>query len=104
MSPLSELGRSEMVRKELRQIFRDPQLYRMLFVAPVVQLLMFGYAVSTDVRNARPSSSTTTATPASRELVEALTAGGYFDVVGRSTRDRGPGARARPRRAPSSAW
>ena len=41
----------EMVRKEFRQIFRDPRLRGVIFVAPVIQLLAFGYAVSTDVRN-----------------------------------------------------
>jgi drug efflux transport system permease protein len=77
----------EMLRKELRQIFRDPQLYRILFVAPVVQLLMFGYAVSTDVRHTRTFVVDHAGDAASRRVVEALTAGGFFDVVGRSTRD-----------------
>jgi ABC-2 type transport system permease protein len=78
---------AEMLRKELRQIFRDPQLYRILFIAPVVQLLMFGYAVSTDVRHTRTFVVDHAGDPASRRVVEALTAGGFFDVVGRSTRD-----------------
>ncbi|HXT20243.1 MAG TPA: ABC transporter permease [Thermoanaerobaculia bacterium] len=76
-----------MVRKELRQIFRDPQLYRILFVAPVVQLLMFGYAVSTDVRHTRTFVVDHAHDAASRRVVEALTAGGFFDVVGSSDRD-----------------
>jgi ABC-2 type transport system permease protein len=78
---------AEMLRKELRQIFRDPQLYRILFVAPVVQLLMFGYAVSTDVRHTPTFVVDHASDAASRRVVEALTAGGFFDVVGRSTRD-----------------
>jgi len=78
---------AEMLRKELRQIFRDPQLYRILFVAPVVQLLMFGYAVSTDVRHTRTFVVDHAGDATSRRVVEALTAGGFFDVVGRSTRD-----------------
>ncbi len=78
---------AEMLRKELRQIFRDPQLYRILFVAPVVQLLIFGYAVSTDVRHTRTFVVDHAGDAASRRVVEALTAGGFFDVVGRSTRD-----------------
>ena len=78
---------AEMLRKELRQIFRDPQLYRILFVAPVVQLLMFGYAVSTDVRHTCTFVVDHAGDAASRRVVEALTAGGFFDVVGRSTRD-----------------
>jgi ABC-2 type transport system permease protein len=77
----------EMLRKELRQIFRDPQLYRILFVAPVVQLFVFGYAVSTDVRHTRTFVVDHAGDAASRRVVEALTAGGFFDVVGRSARD-----------------
>jgi ABC-type multidrug transport system permease subunit len=38
------------LRKELRQIFRDPRMKRLIFVAPVIQLVVFGYAVNTDIR------------------------------------------------------
>ncbi len=41
----------ELVRKELRQVFRDPRMRRVIFVAPMIQLVAFGYAVSTDVRD-----------------------------------------------------
>ncbi len=82
----SALRLREMLRKELRQIFRDPQLYRILFVAPLVQLLVFGYAVSTDVRRTATFVVDQSSDEASRRAVEALTAGGFFDVVGRSTR------------------
>lgn len=78
---------AEMLRKELRQIFRDPQLYRILFVAPVVQLLVFGYAVSTDVRHTATFVVDHAGGPAARQLVDTLTASGYFDVVGSSRRD-----------------
>jgi len=78
----------EMLRKELRQIFRDPQLYRILFVAPAVQLLIFGYAVSTDVRHTPTFVVDHARDASSRRVVGALEAGGFFDVVGRSERDR----------------
>src|SRR5690606_33017617 len=38
-----------LLRKELRQLFRDPRSKRIVFGAPVIQLLLFGYAVNTDV-------------------------------------------------------
>ena len=72
----------EMVRKELRQVFRDPRLKRVIFVAPIVQLLVFGYAVSTDVRNTSTLVVDGDRTRASRELVDAFTASGYFRIVG----------------------
>jgi drug efflux transport system permease protein len=76
----------EMVRKEFRQVFRDPRLSRVLFVAPVIQLLAFGYAVSTDVRDVATFVVDGDGTPESRELVDALTASGYFRVVAASRR------------------
>ena len=40
-----------MLRKEFIQVFRDPKMTRVIFVVPVVQMMVFGYAVTTDVRN-----------------------------------------------------
>ncbi|HEX9944684.1 MAG TPA: ABC transporter permease, partial [Thermoanaerobaculia bacterium] len=76
----------EMVRKEFRQIFRDVRMRGVLFVAPVIQLVVFGYAVSTDVRNTPTFVVDTDGTHESRELVEAFTASGYFRIVGTSRR------------------
>jgi len=76
----------EMVRKEFRQIFRDPRMSRVIFVTPIIQLVVFGYAVSTDVRQTATFVVDHDHTQASRELVEAMTASGYFRVVGRSER------------------
>jgi len=78
------------VVKEFRQLFRDSRMRRMIFVSPVIQLVIFGYAVSTDVRHTRMFVVDHDRTQASTALVEAFTAGGYFDVVGRS--DRGADA------------
>lgn len=76
----------EMVRKEFRQIFRDPRLRGVIFVAPIIQLLAFGYAVSTDVRNVSTLVVDHDRSRASRELVEAFTASGYFRVLGYAER------------------
>jgi len=76
----------EMVRKEFLQIFRDPRLRRVIFTAPIIQLVIFGYAVSTDIRNTSTFVVDHDQTRASRELIEAFTASGYFRVVGRSDR------------------
>jgi len=76
----------EMVRKEFLQIFRDPRLRRVIFVAPIIQLVVFGYAVSTDIRQTSTFVVDHDGTRASRELLEAFVASGYFRVVGRSDR------------------
>ncbi|HSF19650.1 MAG TPA: ABC transporter permease [Vicinamibacteria bacterium] len=75
-----------MVGKEFRQIFRDPRMARVIVVAPVIQLLVFGYAVSTDVDEIATFLVDHDRSRASRDLVEALTASGSFEVVGRSDR------------------
>lgn len=76
----------EVVRKEFLQIRRDSRLRRIIFVSPITQLLIFGYAVSTDVIHTPLFVVDHDRTRASRELVDAMTAPGYFDVSGRSDR------------------
>lgn len=77
----------EVVRKELLQLKRDPRLRRVIFVAPVIQLTIFGYAVSTDVRRTTLFLVDHDKTHASRNLVDAMTASDYFRVIGRSDRE-----------------
>ncbi|HHM01505.1 MAG TPA: ABC transporter permease, partial [Caldithrix abyssi] len=38
-----------LVRKEFRQIFREPAYLGILFIMPIVQIILLGYAISTDV-------------------------------------------------------
>lgn len=76
----------ELARKERRQMFRDPRMKPMIFIAPILQLLLFGYAVNTDVRDAALFVVDRDATRESRSLVDALTANDYFRVAGRSDR------------------
>lgn len=76
----------QMVLKEFRQIFRDPRMSRVIFVTPILQLMLFGYAVSTDVRNTATFVVDQDGTRASRDLVAAFTSSGYFRLVGTSDR------------------
>ncbi|MGH2571225.1 MAG: ABC transporter permease, partial [bacterium] len=71
----------ELIRKELRQMLRDPRSKRLIFVAPVVQLLVFGYAVNTDVRHAATIVMDHDRTADSRELLDAFVASGYFRIA-----------------------
>ncbi|HSJ16281.1 MAG TPA: ABC transporter permease [Longimicrobiales bacterium] len=77
-----------LARKELRQLLRDPRTKRFVFGAPIIQLLLFGYAVTTDVRNVPTFVVDHDRTIESRALVDAFTASGYFRVVGRSDAPR----------------
>ena len=77
-----------LARKELRQTLRDPRALRVIFVAPIIQLIIFGYAVTTDVKNAATVVFDRDHTTLSRELVQDLTASGYFRLqatVGRAS-------------------
>ena len=40
-----------LVRKEFQELRRNPRMFPLIFLAPVVQLLILGYAATTDVRN-----------------------------------------------------
>lgn len=80
----SALRVARLVRKELRQLFRDPRTKRIIFVSPVMQLVLFGYAVNTDVRRVATWVVDHDRTAESRGLLEAFTASDYFRVVGSS--------------------
>jgi ABC-2 type transport system permease protein len=73
MRPLFEL-----VRKEFLQLRRDPALLRMVLVLPFVQLLVFGYAANTDLKNVRLSVLDDCRAEESRRLVETFFATGLF--------------------------
>lgn len=75
-----------MIIKEFRQIGRDSRVLRVLFVSPIIQLVVFGYAVSTDIRHTPLYVIDHDRTELSRGVVDALVISGYFDVVGRSDR------------------
>jgi ABC-2 type transport system permease protein len=77
-----------MVIKEFRQVRRNRGLLRVIFVAPVMQLILFGYAVSTDVRGTATFVVDHDRSRDSRDLIEAFTASGYFRLAGGSERSR----------------
>jgi len=76
----------QIVRKEFLQLFRDPRMVGLIIFPPIVQLIVFGYAVSTDIRHIPTLVVDHDRTKTSRELVDALTSSEYFKVVQRSSR------------------
>ena len=58
-----------MLIKEFIQIFRDPRMRAVIFLVPIIQVIIFGYAVTTDVRHIPMALYDLDNTPASRELV-----------------------------------
>lgn len=67
--------------KELLQLARDPKILPILFIAPVLQLFILGYAATTDIKRVELAVCDLDRTASSRALVEAFTASTYFRVV-----------------------
>ncbi len=75
-------------RKEFIQTFRDPRMFVLIFIAPIIQLFLFGYAVTTDVNNITLAVMDRDRSLASRDLVRAVLNSGYFTFVGEVDSDR----------------
>jgi ABC-2 type transport system permease protein len=70
-----------MLIKEFLQMLRDPRMRVAIFGVPVIQMTIMAFALTTDVTNIRMAVLDMDKTPASRELIDAFTAGRYFKVV-----------------------
>jgi ABC-2 type transport system permease protein len=70
-----------MLIKEFIQIFRDPKMKGVIFLMPIIQVLVFGYAVTTDVKHVATAIYDLDNSVASRELVGRFVRSGYFDIV-----------------------
>ena len=68
--------------KELVQLRRDRMTLAMVLVLPIMQLLLFGYAINTDVRHIPLLVYDQDASAASRDVARSLAATGFFDLVG----------------------
>jgi ABC-2 type transport system permease protein len=78
----------EIIRKEFRQAFREPRMRNMLFLPPLVQLLVFGYAVNLDVEHSTMAWMDRDNTEESRELLAAFQGSGRFEVRATPANDR----------------
>jgi ABC-2 type transport system permease protein len=68
-------------RKEALQLRRDPRSLILAFVLPVALLILYGYAITWDVKDIRMAVVDQDHTRASRELVDAFRASGRFTLV-----------------------
>jgi len=82
---LTDLGRGRfaaLALKELRQIRRDRRLVLSLIVPPLLQILLFGFALDPEVKNLRVGVVDESHTAESRELISAITENQTFRLVG----------------------
>jgi ABC-2 type transport system permease protein len=70
-----------LVRKETRQIVRDPSSILIAFVLPLILLFIFGYGVSLDTSRTRVGLVMEEPTPVTRDLAASFQASRYFEVV-----------------------
>ena len=59
--------------KEFKQIFRDPRMKTVIFVTPLVQILIFGYAANKDITYVPTAILDRDKTKESRELLRRFT-------------------------------
>lgn len=69
------------MRKEFLHIIRDPRTLAVMFLIPVIQLILLGYAATTDIKHLSTAVWDQDHTARSRELIEAYRASGYFNIT-----------------------
>lgn len=69
-----------LLKKEFGQLFKDKKLLPLVFVAPVLQLIILGYAASFDIKNISIALCDQDKTKESRELAEKFVTSGYFTI------------------------
>lgn len=69
------------VRKEFQHIFRDKRTMMIVLILPVVQMILFGYAVSTEINSAKVAVVGDMSDPAVKKIVERIENNRYLEVT-----------------------
>jgi drug efflux transport system permease protein len=70
-----------LLQKELRQIVRDPSIIFILFIMPMIQLLILPLAADYEIKNINLSVVDQDHSEYSRQLINKITASGYFRLT-----------------------
>jgi ABC-2 type transport system permease protein len=70
-----------LIWKEFLELRRDPRLIAVVVVAPILQLIMLGYAATTDVRNVPVVIADADRSPASQRLIDQFESSRYFAIT-----------------------
>ncbi len=70
------------VRKEIIHLRRDPRMFAVIFIAPILQLLLLGYAVNLDVRDIPTVVCDMDRSTSSRDFLSRFVNSGYFSLKG----------------------
>ena len=69
-----------LLKKEFLQIFRDPRMRTVIFLSPLIQIFIFGYAATMDITHAPIAVFDRDNSKQSRELVRDFSFSQYFDI------------------------
>ena len=67
-----------LLRKEFRQIFRDPAILRIILIMPMIQLLILPWAADYEIKNIKLAVVDHDHSEYSRQLINKITSSGYF--------------------------
>jgi len=70
-----------LIRKELQELRRNPRLLPIVIIAPIIQLVLLGYAATTDVREVPIVVADADRSASSRDVIDRFGASGYFRIV-----------------------
>ena len=66
--------------KEFKQIMRDRRMKIVIFISPIIQIIIFGYAANTDIQHTPIAIYDLDNTKQSREVIRRFTYSQYFDA------------------------
>lgn len=69
------------IRKEFLHLFRDTRSLALMFFLPILLLILFGYAISFDVKNIPLAVYDQDKSAASRDFIDKFTQNGYFTLI-----------------------
>jgi len=72
-----------LAKKEVLQLLRDKRMLPLLFIAPIIQLIMFGYVVQTEVKHIGVIVADSDRSVESQIIADKLTNAGYFEIIKR---------------------
>ena len=70
-----------MMWKEVLELRQDPRIFSIVFIAPILQLTILGYAATTDVRNVPVVIAEPDRSSASQALISRISAADIFSIV-----------------------
>ncbi len=72
---------TEFIKKEFLQLKRDPRMFPLIFIAPVLQLIIVGYAITFDIKNIPIVICDLNRSSESRDYIESIKSSNYFQII-----------------------